>query len=158
MSRQQAKTRSCDPWWTGATLSLAMSLASLSSPGSLLAWLSNWPPLFQVKTALDTVSQKIATFTDVGNSLAHVEHLLKDLASFEEKSSVRRGTRAGELPPAPTAASGTFPALGQPLLQSSGSFTAPIPPTPCSDVSLGWTAPTASGSTGALAPVQLRDG
>uniref|UniRef100_A0A8C2UPS7 Guanine nucleotide exchange factor DBS n=1 Tax=Chinchilla lanigera TaxID=34839 RepID=A0A8C2UPS7_CHILA len=42
----------------------------------------------EVKAALDTVSQKIATFTDVGNSLAHVEHLLKDLASFEEKSSV----------------------------------------------------------------------
>ncbi|XP_004858586.1 guanine nucleotide exchange factor DBS isoform X8 [Heterocephalus glaber] len=42
----------------------------------------------EVKAALDTVSQKIATFTDVGNSLAHVEHLLKDLASFEEKSSM----------------------------------------------------------------------
>ncbi|XP_023570912.1 guanine nucleotide exchange factor DBS isoform X9 [Octodon degus] len=42
----------------------------------------------EVKAALDMVSQKIATFTDVGNSLAHVEHLLKDLASFEEKSSM----------------------------------------------------------------------
>ncbi|KAL0614504.1 Guanine nucleotide exchange factor DBS [Plecturocebus cupreus] len=46
------------------------------------------PPLFQVKAVLDAVSQKIATFTDVGNSLAHVEHLLRDLASFEEKSRV----------------------------------------------------------------------
>ncbi|XP_073743567.1 guanine nucleotide exchange factor DBS isoform X6 [Callorhinus ursinus] len=39
------------------------------------------------KASLDTLAQKIATFTDVGNSLAHAEHLLKDLASFEEKSS-----------------------------------------------------------------------
>ncbi|KAK2118694.1 guanine nucleotide exchange factor DBS [Saguinus oedipus] len=45
------------------------------------------PPLFQVKAVLDAVSQKIATFTDIGNSLAHVEHLLRDLASFEERSS-----------------------------------------------------------------------
>ncbi|XP_030668331.1 guanine nucleotide exchange factor DBS [Nomascus leucogenys] len=42
----------------------------------------------EVKAILDAVSQKIATFTDIGNSLAHVEHLLKDLASFEEKSGV----------------------------------------------------------------------
>ncbi|KAM5278719.1 guanine nucleotide exchange factor DBS isoform 3-T3 [Hipposideros larvatus] len=42
----------------------------------------------EVKAALDVLAQKIATFTDVGNSLAHVEHLLKDLTSFEEKSSV----------------------------------------------------------------------
>ncbi|XP_070376275.1 guanine nucleotide exchange factor DBS isoform X7 [Equus asinus] len=41
----------------------------------------------EVKAALDTLAQKIVTFTDVGNSLAHVEHLLKDLTSFEEKSS-----------------------------------------------------------------------
>ncbi|KAK7805728.1 hypothetical protein U0070_010949 [Myodes glareolus] len=43
----------------------------------------------EVKTTLDSMSQKIATFTDVGNSLAHVQHLLKDLTSFEEKSSTR---------------------------------------------------------------------
>ncbi|XP_027632011.1 guanine nucleotide exchange factor DBS isoform X2 [Tupaia chinensis] len=42
----------------------------------------------EVKATLDVVSQKISTFTDVGNSLAHVGHLLKDLGSFEEKSSV----------------------------------------------------------------------
>uniref|UniRef100_A0A287CX59 MCF.2 cell line derived transforming sequence like n=1 Tax=Ictidomys tridecemlineatus TaxID=43179 RepID=A0A287CX59_ICTTR len=42
----------------------------------------------EVKATLDTASQKIATFTDIGNSLAHVEHLLRSLASFEEKSSV----------------------------------------------------------------------
>ncbi|XP_041586876.1 guanine nucleotide exchange factor DBS isoform X2 [Vulpes lagopus] len=41
----------------------------------------------EVKSSLDALAQKIATFTDVGNSLAHAEHLLKDLASFEEKSS-----------------------------------------------------------------------
>lgn len=46
-------------------------------------------PLSQVKTTLDSMSQKIAAFTDVGNSLAHVQHLLKDLTNFEEKSSVR---------------------------------------------------------------------
>ncbi|XP_072832670.1 guanine nucleotide exchange factor DBS isoform X2 [Vicugna pacos] len=45
----------------------------------------------EVKAALDALAQKIATFTDVGNSLAHAEHLLKDLASFEEKSSVAVG-------------------------------------------------------------------
>ncbi|XP_037384571.1 guanine nucleotide exchange factor DBS [Talpa occidentalis] len=39
------------------------------------------------KAALDALAQKISTFTDVGNSLAHAEHLLKDLAAFEEKSS-----------------------------------------------------------------------
>uniref|UniRef100_A0A2K5UU54 Guanine nucleotide exchange factor DBS n=1 Tax=Macaca fascicularis TaxID=9541 RepID=A0A2K5UU54_MACFA len=42
----------------------------------------------EVKAILDAVCQKIATFTDIGNSLAHVEHLLRDLASFEEKSGV----------------------------------------------------------------------
>ncbi|KAM5313220.1 guanine nucleotide exchange factor DBS isoform 4-T4 [Glossophaga mutica] len=41
----------------------------------------------EVKASLDALAQKITTFTDVGNSLAHVEHLLKDLTSFEEKSS-----------------------------------------------------------------------
>ena len=46
-------------------------------------------PLPQVKTTLDSMSQKTAAFTDVGSSLAHVQHLLKDLSSFEEKSSVR---------------------------------------------------------------------
>uniref|UniRef100_A0A2K5HJ98 Guanine nucleotide exchange factor DBS n=1 Tax=Colobus angolensis palliatus TaxID=336983 RepID=A0A2K5HJ98_COLAP len=42
----------------------------------------------EVKAILDAVCQKVATFTDIGNSLAHVEHLLRDLASFEEKSGV----------------------------------------------------------------------
>ncbi|XP_055464475.1 guanine nucleotide exchange factor DBS isoform X7 [Psammomys obesus] len=42
----------------------------------------------EVKTTLDSMSQKIAAFTDVGNSLAHVQHLLKDLTNFEEKSTV----------------------------------------------------------------------
>ncbi|KAM5288583.1 guanine nucleotide exchange factor DBS isoform 2-T2 [Ctenodactylus gundi] len=53
----------------------------------------------EVKASLDTLSQKIATFTDVGNSLAHVEHLLKDLGSFEDKSRAaveRAGTLALE--------------------------------------------------------------
>ncbi|XP_077014840.1 guanine nucleotide exchange factor DBS isoform X12 [Tamandua tetradactyla] len=42
----------------------------------------------EVKAALDAGVQKIAALTDVGNSLAHVQHLLKDLAGFEEKSQV----------------------------------------------------------------------
>nr|XP_014335768.1 PREDICTED: guanine nucleotide exchange factor DBS isoform X1 [Bos mutus] len=41
----------------------------------------------EVKSALDVLAQKVTTFTDVGNSLAHVQHLLKDLTGFEEKSS-----------------------------------------------------------------------
>lgn len=44
---------------------------------------------FQVKAALDIVSERLSAFTDVGNSCSHVEHILKDLASFEEKSRVR---------------------------------------------------------------------
>lgn len=44
---------------------------------------------FQVKAALDIVSERLSTFTDVGNSCSHVEHILKDLANFEEKSCVR---------------------------------------------------------------------
>ncbi|XP_069323894.1 guanine nucleotide exchange factor DBS isoform X2 [Eulemur rufifrons] len=42
----------------------------------------------EVKATLDVASQKIAAFADVGNSLAHAEHLLRDLTSFEEKSGV----------------------------------------------------------------------
>lgn len=44
---------------------------------------------FQVKAALDIVSERLTAFTDVGNSRSHVEHILKDLANFEEKSYVR---------------------------------------------------------------------
>lgn len=44
---------------------------------------------FQVKAALDIVSERLSAFTDVGNSSSHVEHILKDLANFEEKSHVR---------------------------------------------------------------------
>ncbi|ETE73402.1 Guanine nucleotide exchange factor DBS [Ophiophagus hannah] len=40
----------------------------------------------EVKTALDSVSEKLFHFTEMGNSSSHVENLLKDLASFEEKS------------------------------------------------------------------------
>ncbi|XP_027740429.1 guanine nucleotide exchange factor DBS isoform X8 [Empidonax traillii] len=41
----------------------------------------------EVKAALDIVSERLSAFTDVGNSSSHVEHILKDLANFEEKSS-----------------------------------------------------------------------
>ncbi|KAM6290661.1 guanine nucleotide exchange factor DBS isoform 1-T1 [Porphyrio hochstetteri] len=41
----------------------------------------------EVKAALDIVSERLSAFTDVGNSCSHVEHILKDLANFEEKSS-----------------------------------------------------------------------
>uniref|UniRef100_A0A2D4IXG8 Guanine nucleotide exchange factor DBS n=2 Tax=Micrurus TaxID=8634 RepID=A0A2D4IXG8_MICLE len=40
----------------------------------------------EVKIALDSVSEKLFHFTEMGNSSSHVEHLQKDLASFEEKS------------------------------------------------------------------------
>ncbi|XP_040440499.1 guanine nucleotide exchange factor DBS isoform X11 [Falco naumanni] len=40
----------------------------------------------EVKAALDVVSERLTAFTDVGNSCSHVEHILKDLANFEEKS------------------------------------------------------------------------
>ncbi|XP_054237029.1 guanine nucleotide exchange factor DBS isoform X6 [Indicator indicator] len=43
----------------------------------------------EVKAALDIVSERLSAFTDVGNSCSHVEHILKDLANFEEKSRVR---------------------------------------------------------------------
>ncbi|XP_007666881.1 guanine nucleotide exchange factor DBS isoform X3 [Ornithorhynchus anatinus] len=41
----------------------------------------------EVKAALDVVSERLSAFTDVGNSYAHVEHILKDLLSFEEKAN-----------------------------------------------------------------------
>ncbi|KAF7252875.1 Guanine nucleotide exchange factor DBS [Varanus komodoensis] len=40
----------------------------------------------EVKTALDSVSERLSRFTEVGNSCSHVEHILKDLANFEGKS------------------------------------------------------------------------
>ncbi|XP_027530857.1 guanine nucleotide exchange factor DBS isoform X2 [Neopelma chrysocephalum] len=40
----------------------------------------------EVKAALDIVSERLSAFTDVGNSRSHVEHILKDLTNFEEKS------------------------------------------------------------------------
>uniref|UniRef100_A0A8B9GGB1 MCF.2 cell line derived transforming sequence like n=1 Tax=Amazona collaria TaxID=241587 RepID=A0A8B9GGB1_9PSIT len=43
----------------------------------------------EVKAALDTVSKRLSAFIDVGNSCSHVEHILKDLANYEEKSCVR---------------------------------------------------------------------
>uniref|UniRef100_A0A6I8N198 MCF.2 cell line derived transforming sequence like n=1 Tax=Ornithorhynchus anatinus TaxID=9258 RepID=A0A6I8N198_ORNAN len=44
----------------------------------------------EVKAALDVVSERLSAFTDVGNSYAHVEHILKDLLSFEEKANKAR--------------------------------------------------------------------
>ncbi|XP_075446787.1 guanine nucleotide exchange factor DBS isoform X14 [Ascaphus truei] len=40
----------------------------------------------EVKSALDVISDRLAVFCDVGNSCSHVEHMLKDLCSFEERS------------------------------------------------------------------------
>lgn len=71
--------------------------------------------LCQVKAALDVLAQKVTTFTDVGNSLAHVQHLLKDLAGFEEKSSV-----------SVDAGGGTAGTAGTPCLQ----YHRPTAPTP----------------------------
>ncbi|KAK9401778.1 guanine nucleotide exchange factor DBS [Crotalus adamanteus] len=40
----------------------------------------------EIKTALDSVSEKLFHFMEMGNNSSHVKHLLKDLASFEEKT------------------------------------------------------------------------
>uniref|UniRef100_K7GFG5 MCF.2 cell line derived transforming sequence like n=1 Tax=Pelodiscus sinensis TaxID=13735 RepID=K7GFG5_PELSI len=49
--------------------------------------LRNFEQVFgEVKAALIIVSERLSAFTDVGNSCAHVEHILKALANFEEKS------------------------------------------------------------------------
>uniref|UniRef100_A0A8C0G6T9 MCF.2 cell line derived transforming sequence like n=1 Tax=Chelonoidis abingdonii TaxID=106734 RepID=A0A8C0G6T9_CHEAB len=42
----------------------------------------------EVKAALSVASERLSAFTDVGNSVSHVEHILKDLTNFEEKSRV----------------------------------------------------------------------
>ncbi|XP_066478483.1 guanine nucleotide exchange factor DBS isoform X2 [Tiliqua scincoides] len=38
----------------------------------------------EIKAALDTVSEKLSHFTEVGNSCSHVEHILKDLTNLEK--------------------------------------------------------------------------
>uniref|UniRef100_A0A8C5P9P9 MCF.2 cell line derived transforming sequence like n=1 Tax=Leptobrachium leishanense TaxID=445787 RepID=A0A8C5P9P9_9ANUR len=40
----------------------------------------------EIKPALDSIAERLAVFDDVGNSCSHVEHILKDLSIFEEKS------------------------------------------------------------------------
>ncbi|XP_040192175.1 guanine nucleotide exchange factor DBS isoform X7 [Rana temporaria] len=40
----------------------------------------------EIKAALDSISERATTYRDVGNSCSHVEHIVKDLCSFEEKS------------------------------------------------------------------------
>ncbi|XP_053867176.1 guanine nucleotide exchange factor DBS isoform X1 [Malaclemys terrapin pileata] len=40
----------------------------------------------EIKAALSIASERLSAFTDVGNSVSHVEHILKELANFEEKS------------------------------------------------------------------------
>uniref|UniRef100_A0A8C0G3R5 MCF.2 cell line derived transforming sequence like n=1 Tax=Chelonoidis abingdonii TaxID=106734 RepID=A0A8C0G3R5_CHEAB len=44
----------------------------------------------EVKAALSVASERLSAFTDVGNSVSHVEHILKDLTNFEEKSQNAR--------------------------------------------------------------------
>lgn len=85
----EGKCCSLSPVTTGSASSPLPALGRASLPDMALP---STPLVFQVKSSLDALAQKIATFTDVGNSLAHAEHLLKDLASFEEKSSVRTVT------------------------------------------------------------------
>lgn len=95
----------------------------------------------QVKASLDALAQKIATFTDVGNSRAHAEHLLKDLASFEDKSSV--STWGGCGPQQSGAVQGTGLSLeqagaggslisdgGRPRAEGGQHSLCPTPPTP----------------------------
>ncbi|XP_066435785.1 guanine nucleotide exchange factor DBS isoform X4 [Eleutherodactylus coqui] len=40
----------------------------------------------EIKAALDNTYERLSTFQDVGNSCSHVEHILKDLCTFEEKA------------------------------------------------------------------------
>ncbi|MBN3315146.1 MCF2L factor, partial [Atractosteus spatula] len=40
----------------------------------------------EVKAQLDFLSERLATISDVGNSPVHVEHVLRDLGSYEEKA------------------------------------------------------------------------
>ncbi|XP_066562290.1 guanine nucleotide exchange factor DBS isoform X3 [Amia ocellicauda] len=40
----------------------------------------------EVRAQLDLVSDRLATFSDVGNSPIHVEHIVQDLCSYEEKA------------------------------------------------------------------------
>ncbi|XP_072268344.1 guanine nucleotide exchange factor DBS isoform X5 [Pyxicephalus adspersus] len=40
----------------------------------------------EIKAALDSISEKSTAFRIVGNSSSHVEHILKDFCSYEEKS------------------------------------------------------------------------
>ncbi|XP_034614025.1 guanine nucleotide exchange factor DBS isoform X1 [Trachemys scripta elegans] len=40
----------------------------------------------EIKAALSIASERLSAFTDVGNSVSHVEHILKELSNFEEKS------------------------------------------------------------------------
>lgn len=100
-------------------------------------------PLPQVKTTLDSMSQKIAAFTDVGNSLAHVQHLLKDLTSFEEKSSVRvqHGWKGVEVIASPRYAEGTEHKLLWHLMGNTGSVRDPKVPSSTQTHTLSATAP-----------------
>ncbi|XP_069826884.1 guanine nucleotide exchange factor DBS isoform X1 [Dendropsophus ebraccatus] len=40
----------------------------------------------EIKATLDSVYERLSTFSDVGNSCSHVEHILKDLCTFEERA------------------------------------------------------------------------
>ncbi|XP_044139963.1 guanine nucleotide exchange factor DBS isoform X6 [Bufo gargarizans] len=40
----------------------------------------------EIKAALDSIYERLSIFKDVGNSCSHVEHILKDLCTFEEKA------------------------------------------------------------------------
>ncbi|KAM8976000.1 guanine nucleotide exchange factor DBS isoform 2-T2 [Pelodytes ibericus] len=40
----------------------------------------------EIKTSLDGITERLAAFNEVGNSCSHVEHILKDLCNFEERS------------------------------------------------------------------------
>lgn len=44
--------------------------------------------LLQVKALLDQVSEKLATFSEVGISPAHADHIFCELTTYEERVSV----------------------------------------------------------------------
>lgn len=44
--------------------------------------------LLQVKVALDSLMDNLTSLSDIGDCVARVEHLLKELKSLEEKARV----------------------------------------------------------------------
>lgn len=48
----------------------------------------NVVPLLQVRALLDHLSEKLTTFSEVGISPAHADHIFSELTTFEERVCV----------------------------------------------------------------------